>query len=118
MKACPPGWHLPTYDEWDELFNFAGGKGVAGKHLKAASGWSGRNVNYIDSSNGLDTYGFAALPGGSGFSDRFNYVGDSGGWWGSVGGAYRDIEGSRVFIDVDDDEEYKLYFKSVRCIKD
>ncbi len=39
MKACPEGWHLPSREEWKILVDFAGGGGVAGKKLKAKSGW-------------------------------------------------------------------------------
>jgi len=40
MKVCPSGWHLPSADEWQELVDFAGGIDVAGKRLKAKSGWN------------------------------------------------------------------------------
>jgi len=39
MKACPKGWHLPSNKEWEILFDFVGGKEVAGKKLKAKNGW-------------------------------------------------------------------------------
>jgi len=52
-KACPPGWHLPSYREWDSLALAVGGAppngdmdgsgsvhwSDAGKKLKARSGW-------------------------------------------------------------------------------
>jgi len=38
-QACPKGWHLPNNDEWQTLVDFAGGKEIAGKKLKAKSGW-------------------------------------------------------------------------------
>jgi uncharacterized protein (TIGR02145 family) len=62
---------LPAKDEWDVLSNFVGGSSVEGRYLKAISGWNGNG-------NGLDTYGFAALPGGYG---RYG-----GGFYGDVGG--------------------------------
>jgi uncharacterized protein (TIGR02145 family) len=39
METCPKGWHLPDTTEWNELINFAGGIYVAGKKLKARTGW-------------------------------------------------------------------------------
>jgi len=39
MKACPFGWHLPSNNEWSELYKAVGGEGVAGRKLKAKSGW-------------------------------------------------------------------------------
>jgi uncharacterized protein (TIGR02145 family) len=54
---CPAGWHLPSRQEWDNLIKAAGGLSIAGKKLKARSGWD-------DNGNGTDDYGFSALPGG------------------------------------------------------
>jgi uncharacterized protein (TIGR02145 family) len=70
-KVCLSGWHLPTNAEWDRLCRFVDGtKGTdtpynsstAGNYLKAKSDWG-------SGSSGLDSYGFAALPGGYGNSD-------------------------------------------------
>jgi len=75
MKACPPSWHLPSNDEWQVLVDLAGGDKVAGKKLKARSGWN-------NNGKGTDIYGFSALPGGVGSSGGFfGNVGDNGGWW-------------------------------------
>jgi len=74
MKACPTGWRLPSDKEWQALVDFAGGKEVAGKKLKAKSGWE-------KGGNGSDEYGFSALPGGDG---RFNDTGNNGYWWSST----------------------------------
>ena len=38
IKACPKGWHLPTINEWVELFDFLGGEDKAGKFLKVGGG--------------------------------------------------------------------------------
>jgi len=118
--ACPSGWSLPSNYEWESLINYAGGKQIAGRELKAASGWKGGG-------NGRDTYGFTALPGGSG-SDygshdvKFDKVGESGGWWSSEdtydsawimdsesGDGIRSWRG-RGYLD-----GYSMY--SVRCVK-
>jgi len=60
-KISPPGWHIPTWSEWETLISFAGGWNVAGLKLKAKSGWKNSQTK---SGNGSDTYGFMALPGG------------------------------------------------------
>jgi uncharacterized protein (TIGR02145 family) len=31
---CPPGWHIPTDNDWTVLFNFYNGNGFAGKPLQ------------------------------------------------------------------------------------
>jgi len=75
MKACPPGWHLPNESEYEMLNEAVGGEEVAGKKLKAKSGWN-------HGGNGTDEYGFSALPGGDGNLDGSFYdVGGSGLWW-------------------------------------
>jgi len=70
MKAAPPGWHLPTDAEWQELVDFADGNENAVTALKSEE-WDGD-----------DRHGFSALPGGSrGRNGDFNYIGDDGYWW-------------------------------------
>jgi len=74
-KVAPPGWHLPSEDEWQELVDFAGGDEVAGNKFKAKIGWKKRG-------NGTDEYGFSALPGGYGkLPETFLDVGFVGNWW-------------------------------------
>jgi uncharacterized protein (TIGR02145 family) len=113
--VCPAGWHLPTRDEWDVLSNYVGGSSVEGRHLKATSGWN-------ENGNGLDTYGFAALPGGGGYSGgSFYNVGNYGLWWtASENGSY-DAYGRRVDCDFEDAlwrYNGKLGLFSVRCAQD
>ena len=59
MTVCPKDWHLPTDAEWQSLVDLAGGSETAGGKLKAKSGWGDEA-----SSNGDDSFGFSALPGG------------------------------------------------------
>ena len=54
-SVCPEGWHVPNDAEWETLFTAVGGKTIAGKMLKSASGWE-------NGANGTDSYGFAVLP--------------------------------------------------------
>ena len=62
ISACPEGWHLPDSTEWRVLFDAVGGQNVAGKILKASSGW----IKFHDvNGNGSDDFGFSALPAGS-----------------------------------------------------
>lgn len=62
--VCPPGWHLPTRAEWDNLFTAVGGSD-AGKVLKSQTGW-------FDNYGGTDDVGFTGLPVGI-----RNYDGDA-----------------------------------------
>jgi len=119
MKVCPPGWHLPSKEEWDVLVATVGEENTAGKHLKAKSGWNSKDGK---SGNGLDTSGFSALPGGYGDSDgSFFNVGLIGGWWSSS-----EVNADDACLRVmGDDIEYarwfsygKIFFFSVRCLQD
>ena len=131
MKACPSGWHLPSEKERDILLDFVGGGEIAGKKLKAKSGW---NDYEGKSGNGTDDFGFAALPGGSGNSyDEFYEVGSEGYWWSSNGCDIGKSESeddsyfaeTRCILCISYFREYIDYVRShksglnsVRCIKD
>jgi len=61
MKICPPGWHLPSRQEWVDLEAMAGGSEVASKRLRSKDKvFSGTEWE------GTDDYGFGALPAGWG----------------------------------------------------
>jgi len=59
MTVCPDGWHLPSQTDVEVLANYVrsdnGCLTCTVKHLKATSGWK-------EDGNGLDSYGFSALP--------------------------------------------------------
>jgi len=115
LKACPSGWHLPSEAEWNVLLKTVGGEKLAGKELRAKNGWK-RN------GNGIDTYGFSALPGGYGFSDGTSLrVGDDGRWWGSTEINAKEAYALGMFYqDEDAHKDYdgnKTYLHSVRCLQ-
>jgi Fibrobacter succinogenes major domain (Fib_succ_major). len=123
-KACPKGWHLPSMYEWETLVDIAGGYEVAGKALKARSGWNSDNGK---SGNGTDDYGFSALPGGNYYNGYFSNVGDGGSWWGiNNKDAYRLYNDAyRRYIDYDNEGVNYYYGEgaddgllSVRCLQD
>lgn len=90
---CPPGWHVPSDEEWKVLegaaddqygigsyiWDYDGSRGYnVGTNLKTTNGW-------YDDGNGLDLFGFSALPGGA--RPMINYFHDaskSGFWWTST----------------------------------
>ena len=114
MNACPTGWHLPSKDEWQTLVDFADSAEVAGKKLKAKSGWN-------KPGNGTDDFGFSALPGGSTNEDGgFSDVGEYGYWWTSTeesgsGSAFVRALGENVSVGF---QKWTIYLYSVRCVKD
>jgi uncharacterized protein (TIGR02145 family) len=111
--VCPTGWHLPNREEWNTLMEAVGGDNVAGKKLRARSGWDNDN-------NGTDDYGFAALPGGELLNGYFKAIGTFGYWWSATeSNASRtytmnmDLSRDRLRWDNDD----KSNLASVRCVK-
>lgn len=67
QDVCPNGWHLPDTTEWQILFTAVGGKSSAGMALKSTTGW-------LNGGNGLDLFGFSALPiGGKYYGKKFFY---------------------------------------------
>lgn len=115
---CPAGWHVPETGEWQELFDFLGGREQAARKLKEAGEdrWLYTNV---DTKNET---GFTATPGGGrvdfdGFSERGRY----GAWWTSTPVA---ADRMNVVFMSDDSDEVKIEESSkdtgysVRCIKD
>ena len=111
-SVCPKGWHLPSNDEWDELYHFADGTNgtespyiseTAGKYLKAANG-------------------FFALLGGIGhYDDRFDNVGFGGFWWSSNEYDHDFYAYNRHIISTENfaywsyNDKHNLF--SVRCLK-
>jgi len=125
---CPTGWHIPTNAEWEKLFRYADGStgtdspyksGVAGKYLKAKSGW---NDYEGTSGNGEDRFGFSALPGGTNYleDEHFYSAGDRGYWWSAS--EINSINAFRRGMHYDSDStSYYSYGKalllSVRCVR-
>ena len=77
-KACPPGWHLPTWKEWEQMMEF-----VKKHHNDVCSA-----LRSVEWKNGEDAYGFAALPAGG------KYYGSIGN---DVGYEYFDIGRDTAF---------------------
>jgi uncharacterized protein (TIGR02145 family) len=115
MTSCPSGWHLPTHIEWNHLDEYAGGEKETGKKLKSASGWN-------NGGNGIDAYGFSALPGGQRLTPDgyFNSNGFNGFWWtATIGGKGAHSRSMYYMYDhVNPGYNYESHGASVRCVKD
>jgi len=112
--VCPSGYHLPSSQEWDNLATAVGGKDVAGKKLKARSGWS-----WNSNGNGTDEYGFSALPGGRRNNGYFDDAGNNGYWWTATwdGGNFAHFR--YMYYDYVLENYYnKSHGQSVRCVSD
>jgi uncharacterized protein (TIGR02145 family) len=111
-KACPLRWHLSTEQEWNTLVAAVGGD-VAGKKLKAKSGWN-------ENGNGTDEFGFSALPGGNRYyGESFHDAGKSGYWWTTTeiksGNAYIQYMNHSENMSGHGDSKSNGY--SVRCVR-
>jgi uncharacterized protein (TIGR02145 family) len=130
QDICPPGWHIPTDEDWKVLEGsvdshygigdpewdiFQNSRGFdAGTNLKT-TGWYG-NVY------GINLFGFSGLPGGYRLNyDNFDGVGQSGDWWTSTAidmlwATYRDL--SSNIPEITRSALQKNYALSVRCLRD
>ena len=104
------GWRLPTKDEWDTLFSYAG----EAKKLKSVNGWA--TTGSYASEQGTDDYRFCALPISSYYYDNdFNKAV----WWTSTRpGSWQKlstIEGDTLTTN---SEQYPTSNAPVRLIKD
>jgi uncharacterized protein (TIGR02145 family) len=71
LHACPEGWHLPSGKEFRTLLVNVGGEDVAGRMLKSPTGWYDYNG---ESGNGIDAFGFNALPAGYFSNDNGDFI--------------------------------------------
>ena len=122
---CPSGWHLPSYEELCVLFSVVERDYEAGLGLKSKTG--GWHDSYDgEDRNGVDAFGFSALPAGfyssdDGYSDReFSSEGVQTNFWSSTRATSYDA----YYLWVAEVEYADLHhhFKrngySVRCLKD
>jgi uncharacterized protein (TIGR02145 family) len=127
---CPPGWHLPTDEEWkmlegavDSQYEIGDAEWdlhwhnrgyEAGTNLKTISGWYGNG-------NGTDLYGFSGLPcGGRNIGGSFYDFGFGGYWWTSTESGYLAWHRYLDCMGPGVDRYYggKTYGFSVRCLRD
>lgn len=133
QKACPTGWHLPNATEWQILDDNTNER----TNLKTKSGW-GKDEKTEKNLNGLDPFGFSAVPGGSRYPNgKYNHEGEIAEFW-----QYNDktfgstfwIQGPEIVVIFDDGPDpdlintsdtsnvenivYDSEGHSIRCIKD
>lgn len=115
---CPDGWHLPSIYEWGLLSVALGNAGVAGDSLKALTGWDYAGTA---DNNGVDAYGFAALPTGRKISaTSWEKVGSDVYYWSATEysadyGRYFNI--NNIYTNSYTYQNSKYYGQSVRCVK-
>lgn len=124
--VCPEGWHLPSEDEWKELFRVVSGD----SEVKKSNNKVGRelkSVNWVDGDSGNDPSGFSAF--GSGWATYRNIkdLGYKAIFWTSsneiigskvIKGYHLNVTIARYNDKAEIDGGMDGYGKSVRCIKD
>jgi len=126
-SACPAGWHLPTRTEYKVLIERIGDGDpyyAAGLVLKSSEYWEPYQSGsvYKHDANGLDLYGFRALPGGAGIlgaeADSFYNRGSEAHFWVNEG------EGRSADVFYMEDRRLSTSFSwnfytlaSVRCVE-
>ncbi len=115
---CPDGWHLPSKDDWYDLFESVGGKDKAGYALKSRSGWL---VDGISTDvNGSDSVGFNGYPGGYKEDDKYMAYQIDASFWSAIDGSGSTTKMVRLRSEnVDVLEKYmpKVWGASIRCVK-
>lgn len=125
QSVCPDGWHLPSKDEWQDLFQIIekvyGDSGAWA--LKSSSGWDNDTLSNgeIVSGNGGDILGFNAKPTGICRGSDCRYKGQMTGFWAR---SKMDGDGYASYIRFETDEDWssgEIYRDArlhVRCISD
>lgn len=113
---APEGWHIPSNQEWDDLFKNLGGSPAGGKMKETGtSHWHNPNVGATNETN------FTAIPSNP---SGQNYIYISATWWSKTW--YAGESGPRIFQVDNASSSANLYPTaatniqaiSVRCIKD
>lgn len=116
---CPPGWHIPTTEEFTELVNYLGGFLKAGIKMRALKGWEKYDPN---NEWGTNVSGWSGLPGGFRESNGdFGGIEGNGFWWtSSPNGSGDDLWGWILYPngDVNRFPESSSTGRSCRCVKD
>jgi len=127
---CPEGWHIPTDNEWkilegtvdssfpvnDPEWDNLGWRGVdVGKNLKSTLFWN-------NAGNGLDVFGFTALPGGRKEPDgSFVEIGNISHLWSSSEQSYSHTWYRPLSFNSNQSYRtgsYKTRGVHVRCLRD
>lgn len=116
-NLCPVGWHIASDNEWNTLFNYLGGKEIAGGKMKESGTihWASPNTGATNES------GFNILPSGyRDYSGFFISKGYATGFWSAT--ERNSVEANVKYFYFSGSDVYLSEFKkgtgfSVRCIK-
>ena len=128
MKACPAGWHLPSYMEWNTLVELAEAGYFAGSSNQGRGGYRLKSKLYWDSQDELtssdrDVFHFSAIPAGLRFPIEkiTDYEGQYAYFWTSSKPKQKQAFSVQIYyLEKYVDMEYtiEIYGYSVRCLQD
>ena len=117
ILACPPGWHIPSEEEWVQLTNYLGGLGGAGGRMKEIG-----EKHWLTPNEGANNAsGFSALPGGrrSYSPGNFHDLGSKAYFWSQKETSIPYcLELLYDFCIVGESHWFMSSGMSVRCVKD
>ncbi len=123
-RICPPGFHVPSRSDFEQLIELLGGASVAGGKLKstrtapaAAPRWN------LPNTDATDEVSFKGVPAGIRYPDgTFNYLGIRGYFWTST--THDPYPDQAYFFTLEHDSgiigfgpTYKTAGMSLRCIR-
>lgn len=115
--VCPDGFHVPSKDEFFELYRATGGYYNAGKNNRIRSLWNLGDAGY--NQEGLDVYGMSILPSGYGnMNGNYNSIFKLASFWAS---SHSDVEVSMLTVESRMQTSsiiVPMTFLSVRCVRD
>ncbi|MEI6090294.1 MAG: FISUMP domain-containing protein [bacterium] len=117
---APEGWHIPNFDEWNQLEDCLGRtEGSGGKLKSTGTIEAGDGLWYAPNAGATNEFGFSALPGGLREFGQFHYLGFGGFWWDS----FEKLTNGLKELEYDNAEMWSSFWFSavgcsVRCVKD
>lgn len=118
-NICPPGFHIPSVDEWKTLANYLGGATIAGGKIKSTGTWAYPN------SGATNETGFNGQPAGFRIPQgTFDGIGEFCIWWSTTPVAPTDTvsvySGQLTYsgAGLGNAWYYRRSGASIRCIKD
>ncbi len=114
-KSCPMGWHLPSDEEWTKLTTYLG-ESNAGYKMRSKDGW-------LQNSNGSNSSGFTALPGGYRDPSGEFYAKDCSGYFWSATQVNAETAYYRSVYRAESKVNRAYFYSkatglSVRCVRD
>lgn len=86
--GIPAGWRVPSYSDYNSLYDYSSGIGNFSAVLKSTYGWN-------SGGNGTDNLGFSAFPAGGYNTESFIGVGDDTSMWQSTEVS---VGGTRAYV--------------------